>query len=72
MNINYNIIQIYNNKIVKFFSKDFTNIILKIGYYVRKNKEYNWVFKITILGLKNNILFVVFWNFYLIIGISKT
>lgn len=67
--IDQNIFQIYNNKNIKLFDKDLIDIALKSGRNIKKFEKHDLILKITILSSKNNLLFVVFIDFYLIIDI---
>ena len=51
-NLDKNIIQIYNNKNIKFFYKNFINKFLKCSQSIKKLKKYNLKFKMVISNLK--------------------
>ena len=65
------IIQVYNNKDIQLFSQNLINIFLKGSQNIRKAKKHDLVFEISILDPESCFLFIIFTNFYLIIGISK-
>lgn len=67
----FNIIQIYYNKDIKFFGKDFTNIALKTRQCFRKIKKPDLVLNIVVSDMENKLLLIIFLNSHLIIGISK-
>ena len=69
--INQDIIQIYYNKDIKLFNKDFVDIALKIGCCVEKTKGDDLVFEIAIFGVKSRLLLIIFFNFHLMIGTSE-
>ena len=52
-NINHNIVQIYNNKNIKLFSKNFIDVTLKSEQNIEKSKNYDLIFKMAILDPKN-------------------
>ncbi len=64
--INQNVI-----KDMKLFSKDLIDITLKTSGYIRKTKKYNLILKIAIFGVKSCLLFIIFSDFYLILGTSQ-
>lgn len=69
--IDQKVIQIYNNKDVKFLSKDFINIAFKINRSIGESERHNLVLEIAISGLKNIFLFIAFSNSYPIVGTSQ-
>lgn len=69
--IDQNIIQIHHNKNTKLFSKNYLDIAFKIGGYIRKTKKHDLIFKMTIFGVKNRLLLVIFSDFYLKIYTSQ-
>lgn len=70
LGINYNIIQIYNDKNIKICNKNLINLTLKTGLNIEKSKRYDIVLEIVILNLKYGFIFIIFSNFYLIINVS--
>lgn len=71
INLNKNIIQIHNNKNVKFLGKDFVNIFLEACQSICQSKKNDLVFDVAIPNLECCLLFISFANFYLMISISK-
>lgn len=69
--IDKNIIQVNSNKNIKFFSQNLVGIALKASRYIGRAKNYYRVLKMAILSLKNYLLFVAFFNLYLIISTSQ-
>lgn len=56
---------------MKFFSKDFIDVILKTGLYIRKIKKHDRVLKVAIFDTKNCLLFIIFLDSYLMTGINE-
>lgn len=70
-NIDEDVIYIYNDKNDKFFSKDLINIALKTDQSIKKSKNHDLIFEISIItSLKRGFLFIKFLNFYLIVDID--
>ena len=69
--IDQNIIQIYNNKNIKFFYKNLVNISLKRSQHIRLTKKYDLILLMSILCLENYFVFITFPSFYLIIDICQ-
>lgn len=61
----------YNNKNIKFLNKDFINITLKTGRYIKKLKKHDGIFKIVILDLKDGPIFIAFSDSSLVINTAK-
>ena len=51
--INQDVIEVYNNKNIKFFRQDFVNIALEAGGGVKRTKRHNLVLEIVVPYLKN-------------------
>ena len=71
LNIDQNVIQIHYNKDVKLFSKDLSNVILKIGRSIGESKKHDLVLEMAISDTKGSLPFMTFSNPYLVIGISE-
>lgn len=56
---------------MKLISKNLVYIVLKTSWNIKKTKAHDLVIKIDISSLKNNLLFIIFLNFQLIIDISQ-
>lgn len=69
--INQSIVQVHNNKYVKFLSQNLIVVVLKVGWSVRVTKKYYLVLKMTVSSLESHFLFDIFFNPYLIIYISQ-
>ena len=65
------IIQIHNDKDIKFFCKDLIDIALKCCRNIGKSKKYYLIFKITVSSLESSFLLISFVNSHLVIGTSK-
>ena len=70
-NLDQNIVQIYNDKDVKLFSKNLIDIALETGQSVRESKRHDLILKMGILGTKGTLLFVTFLNPHSIIDASE-
>ncbi len=68
--VDNNVIEIYNNKNVKFFYQDLIDIVLKCGWYVGQVKRYYLVLEVAIPGPKGCLLFMAFSDPHLMIGIN--
>ncbi len=71
LSIDQNVIQIYYNKDIKLFSKNFVDIALKIGGYIGKAKVYYLILKVAVSGTKGHLLLVTFLNPHLVVNTSK-
>ena len=69
-NVNKNIIEIYNNKDIKFFCQNLVDIALKNSQYVGQSKKHYLVLEMAIAGSKDRLQFNVFLDSHLIIDIS--
>ena len=66
--IDNNIIQIHNNKNIKFFYEDFINIALKCCWNISQSKRYYLILKMTVSGPKNSFLLIFCTNSHPVIG----
>ena len=71
ISIDKDIVQIKNDKNIKFFGKGLINVFLKVCQYIYQPKKYYLIFKIVVPSLISHLLFVTFANSYLIVCISK-
>ena len=69
--MNQNIIEVHNDKNIKFFRQNFVNVVLKASGGIRKTKRHNLVLEIAILHSKSCFLLVILLNSYLIICICQ-
>ena len=60
--INQDVIEVYNNKNIKFFCYDSIDIALKASKGVRRTKRYDLVLKIAVLHLKDYFPLVILSN----------
>ena len=69
--VNEDIIQIYNDKNIKFFHKDFINIALEYcqinGYF----KKYYLILEVNVSGPESSLLLISFANSHLVVGIYE-
>ena len=68
--INYDVIQVDNNKHIEFFNKNLINLTLKAGQNVKKIKKYHLVFKIAISSSESHLSLIVFFYFYLMMSVG--
>ncbi len=66
--VDKNVIQVYNDKNIKLFCKNYIDIFLKNDWYISQSKKYYLIFKAVILDPKNCLLFITFSDLYLMIG----
>ena len=71
ISIDEDIIQIYNDKNIEFFSKDLVDLSLKVCQGVCQSEKYHLVFKLAITSLETHLLFVLFPNSHSIIYTGK-
>ena len=71
INIDEDIVLIYNDKNAEFFSKDIIDVFLKVCRYIDQVKKYHLVFKLAISYLEYRFLFVSFANSHLMVYTSK-
>ncbi len=69
--IDQNVVQIHYNEDIKLFSKNFVDIVLKIGGCIGKVKGYYLVLEVVVSSAKSRLLFVTFLNLHLMIGTSQ-
>ena len=69
--INKNIIQIYNNKDIKFFYKDLIDIVLKSYQNISQLKKHYLILKMTIFNLESYFSLIFFANSYPMISIYE-
>lgn len=69
--INQNVIQIYNNKYIKLFGQDLIDVAMEAGQRIKEIKKHYLVLEMTVLGLENRFLFVIFLNPHLVIGVCQ-
>lgn len=58
--IDENVIEVYNNKNVKFFYQNLVDVALKRGWFVGQSKKHHLVLKVVIMNLKSCLLFIAF------------
>ena len=71
LGINQDVIQIYLNKNIKLFSKNFVDVALKTGRRIKKTKKYDLILEVIVSGIKSHLLLVTFSDSHLIIGIGE-
>ncbi len=69
-NVDKDVIKINNNKDIEFFCQEFFDIALEGGQYIGQSKKYYLLLKVAITGLKNHLLFIIFFNPHLMISIG--
>lgn len=69
--MNQNVIQIDYDKDVNFFDKDLIDITLKTGQTVKESKKHDPILEIAVPNTKGSLLFVIFLNLYLMVGIGQ-
>ena len=68
-NIDQDIIKIYNDKDILFFSWYLINISLKSSQDIEKAKKHNLIFKMAIANSENYFSFITLMNPYHMIGV---
>ena len=65
------IIQIHNDKDIKFFCKDFINVALEFYQSVNQSKRHHLILKVAISGLENSLSLISFANSYPVVGTGE-
>ena len=68
--INKNVIKVYNNKNVKFLYQNLVCIALESSRCISSLKKHHLILKMTIIGFDSYLLFITFFNLYLMINIK--
>lgn len=69
--INQDVIQIHNDKNIKFLDKDLINVALKDGRGIGKSKKNDLILQIAVLGLEDYFPFGTFTNSYPVVCIFQ-
>ena len=69
--VNKDIIQIKNNKDIKFFCKDFIDVILEYYWSVNQPKRYYLILEVTVSGPESSLLLISFANSHLMVSIGE-
>ena len=69
--VDENIIQIYNDKNIKFFHKNLINIALKYCRSISQSKRHYLILEVTIFGLESSFPHIFFANSHLVISIDE-
>lgn len=70
LNVDKNVIEVHNNKVVERFCQDLVDITLKYSQGIGQAKKYDLVLEVAISDFKNHLLFVTFSNPHSIVGIG--
>lgn len=70
LNIDENVIKVYNNENVKFPCQDLNDINLEHSWYISQSKRHHPILKVAIADPKSYLLFIAFSNSHPIVGIS--
>ncbi len=70
LNIDENIIKVYNNKNIELFYQDHVDIAPESDKYINQSKKHYLVLEIAITSFKNYLLFITFSDPHLKISIS--
>ena len=71
LDIDENIVQVYNNRDVKFFYQNLVNIVLKNGQSIGQLERHYLIFEMAITSPKNCFSFITFSDLHSMIGISE-
>ena len=69
--INQDVIQIYYNEDIKFFSEDLVDVALKTGWYIEKIKRHDLVLKVAVSGAESRFSLVAFSDSHPMIGTNE-
>ncbi len=72
LNINKDVIQIYNNKDIELLYQDLIGISLDYNRCISQSKRYYLVLEMTIAGFESCFSFIPFLNPHLMIDIHKS
>ena len=64
LEINQNVVQIANNKVIEEFSKNIVHQVLKDCWHICKSKRHDKVFKVAIPCPKSGLPFISFFDLY--------
>ena len=59
-NVNQNVIEVHNNKNIKFFYQDIIDIALESSRCISQSKIHHLILKMVIIDSKNCLLFIAF------------
>ena len=71
ISVDQNVIQIYNDKNVKFLGKNLDDISLEAYWYVCQTKKHHLILKVTLLGPECGFPLVFFADFHSMVGTSE-
>lgn len=71
LGINQDIVQIYKDKDIKFFSRNFFNVTLKDDRSIKVAKRRNLALKVAIPSLKSRFPYVFLLNLHLVIRVYQ-
>ena len=69
--IDEDIIQIHNDKNIKFFREDLIDVALECCQSISQSKKHYLIFEVAVSSPKNSFLFISFASSHLVIGISE-
>ena len=69
--VNQNVIEVHNDKNIKFFHQDFVDVSLEAGGGIRKTEKHDLILKMAILRLECYFPLVTLPNFHLIICVYQ-
>ena len=69
--VDEDIIQIHNNKDIKFFRKDLIDIALEGYQSAGQSKRYYLILEVTVSGPESSFLFISFANSHLVVGTGE-
>ena len=70
LNIDENIIKVYDNKDIKLFYQNLVDIVLKYGWCIGPAKKHYLILEIAVMGLESHLLFIAFFDFHIMIRIG--
>ncbi len=70
LNIDENVIKIYNHKKIELFYYDLIDIALESSRYIDQSKKYHFVLKVAIVGPEDHLPFITLFDLYAIVSIS--
>ena len=70
--LNQDVIEVHNDKKIKFFHQDFVDIFLKAGGGVGKTESHDLILEIAVLRLESCFPLVIFLNSHLMIMLGAT
>ncbi len=71
LNVDEDVIEVHYHENVELFYRDLVDVTLKCGQYVGQSERYDLVLEMAVAGPEGRLLFVIFPDPHLMVGISQ-